>query len=66
MAKCEVCEKSVRTGHRISITRSQISRRANRVWKPNVKKIRVVENGTAKTINVCTRCLRSNKVTRAV
>ena len=66
MAKCKICDKSVRTGHRISITRSQVSRRANRTWKPNIKKIRVIENGTPKRINICTACLRSNKVTRAV
>jgi len=67
MAKCELCEKSQRTGHRISITRSQVSRRANRTWKPNIKKIRIVEdNGTVRTIKICTRCLRSNKVKRAV
>lgn len=66
MAKCAYCEKSIRTGHRISITRSQVSRRANRTWKPNVKKIKIIDNGTHKTVNICTRCLRSNKVTRAV
>ena len=66
MAKCQLCDKSVRTGHRISITRSQVSRRANRMWKPNVKKIRVNDNGTHKTVSICTRCLRSGKVTRAV
>ena len=66
MAKCKICDKSVRTGHRISITRSQVSRRANRTWKPNVKRVRVIENGTPKRIYVCTACLRSNKVTRAV
>ncbi|MDR1001557.1 MAG: 50S ribosomal protein L28 [Clostridiales bacterium] len=66
MAKCDICGKSVRTGHRISITRSQVSRRANRWWKPNIKKIQIVEGGTVKTIHICTRCLRANKVTRAV
>ncbi len=67
MAKCEVCDKKVRTGHRISITRSQVSRRANRTWKPNVKKMKIVtDNGTVKSINVCTRCLRSNLVKRAI
>ncbi len=66
MAKCEICQKSIRTGHKLSITRSQISRRANRTWHPNVKKVRIVENGTPKTVKICTRCLRSNKVTRAV
>ncbi|MDR2926826.1 MAG: 50S ribosomal protein L28 [Cytophagaceae bacterium] len=66
MAKCDICEKSVRTGHRISITRSQVSRRANRTWKPNVKKIKIIDNGTVKSIHICTRCLRSNKVQRAI
>jgi large subunit ribosomal protein L28 len=66
MPKCDICDKSMTTGHRISITRSRVSRRANRTWKPNVKKVQVVENGTVKTIHVCTRCLRSNKVQRAL
>ena len=67
MAKCEVCDKGIQTGHRISITRSQVSRRANRMWKPNVKKIQIVEaSGNVRKAKVCTRCLRSKKVTRAV
>lgn len=66
MARCQICDKGVRTGHRISITRSQVSRRANRMWKPNIKKIRINDEGTNKTVNICTRCLRSGKVVRAV
>lgn len=66
MAKCEICEKGQRTGHRISINRSQVSRRANRTWKPNVKKVKIITNGTVKSIYICTRCMRSNKVTRAI
>lgn len=66
MAKCEICGKSQQTGHRISITRSQVSRRANKTWKANIRKVRVVENGTHKRVNICAKCLRSNKVTRAV
>jgi len=66
MARCEICEKNMLTGHRISINRSQISKRANRRWKPNLKKIKIVDNGTVRSIYICTRCLRSNKVTRAI
>ncbi len=66
MAKCEICEKGQMKGHRISINRSQVSRRANRKWKPNVKKVKIVDNGTVKSIYICTRRLRSNKVTRAI
>ena len=66
MAKCEICEKGQIKGHRISINRSQVSRRANRKWKPNVKKVKIIDNGTVKSIYICTRCLRSNNVTRAI
>ena len=67
MAKCEVCDKGILTGHRISITRSQVSRRANRMWRSNVKRVQIVEkNGAVRRANVCTRCLRSKKVTRSV
>ena len=67
MAKCEVCDKNIQTGHRVSITRSQVSRRANRMWRANVKKVQIKEaNGAVRRAKVCTRCLRSNKVVRAI
>lgn len=67
MAKCEICDKTRQKGHRISINRSQVSRRANKIWKSNVKKIKIVEdNGNVKSIHICTRCLRAGRVTRAI
>lgn len=66
MAKCEICEKAMQTGRRISINRSQVSRRAKKTWKANVRKVKINDNGTIKSINVCTRCIRSGKVTRAI
>ena len=36
MAKCAICDKSRQTGHRISINRSQVSRRANKTLKSYV------------------------------
>jgi len=62
MAKCDVCSKSVSFGLKVSHS----NRKTNRSWKPNVRKVKIVENGTVKRAYVCTRCLRSNKVTRAV
>ncbi len=62
MAKCEVCSKDVLFGLKISHS----NRKSNRSWKPNIRKVRIVDNGTPKSISICTRCLRSNKVTRAV
>lgn len=62
MAKCELCSKAVTFGCNVSHS----NRHSNRSWKPNVKKVKVVVDGTPKSVNVCTRCLRSKKVTRAV
>lgn len=61
MAKCEVCNKGVTFGLKVSHS----NRKSNRTWKPNIKRVKVSVNGTNKRIYVCTRCLRSNKVTRA-
>lgn len=62
MAKCDICGKGVTFGIRVSHSH----RRSNRTWKPNVKRVKAIVNGTPKHIYVCTRCLRSGKVTRAV
>ena len=61
MAKCEICGKDVA----FCIQVSHSHRRSNRTWKPNVKRVKAVVNGTPKHIKVCTRCLRSGKVERA-
>lgn len=65
MAKCEVCQKDLLSGRKISITRSQISRRALTKQKPNIRTVKVVVDGTPTTMHVCTRCLRSNAVKRS-
>lgn len=62
MAKCAICGKAAHFGNTVSHSH----RRGNKVWKANVKSVRVKnENGTAKRMYVCTSCLRSNKVERA-
>ncbi|MHB1651087.1 MAG: 50S ribosomal protein L28 [Desulfitobacteriaceae bacterium] len=59
---CAVCGKGVVTG--IQVSHSHI--RTKRTWKPNLQRVRALVNGTPTRINVCTRCLRSGKVQRAV
>ena len=59
---CEVCGKGTLNGHSVSHS----NRKTNRIWAPNVQNVRVVVNGTAKRMNVCTRCLRSGNVMRAL
>lgn len=65
MAKCAICEKSVSHGNKLSITRSHISKRSARTWKPNLRSVKVMVNGQPERIFVCAKCLRSGKVQRA-
>ncbi len=61
MARCAVCDKSVHFGNAVSHSH----KRSNKIWKPNLKRIRVKVNGGAKKMYVCTACIRSGKVERA-
>ena len=65
MAKCAICDKTLSHGNKLSITRSHISKRTSRTWKPNLRSVKVMINGEPKRINVCAKCLRSGKVKRA-
>ena len=56
MARCEFCSKDMLFGRHISITRSQVSRRAKRNWKPNVRRVKIMVNGTPRYAHVCTSC----------
>lgn len=60
MAKCEFCGKDVSFGIQISHSH----RRSNRTWKPNIKRVKAIVNGSPRRVYACTRCLRSGKVTR--
>mgnify|MGYP003105550523 FL=1 len=59
---CEVCAKGSMSGHNVSHS----NRKTNRIWAPNVQRVRVMVDGQAKRLNVCTRCLRSGNVQRAL
>ncbi len=61
MAKyCEVCNKGIVSGNTVSHS----NRKSRRTWSPNVQRVRAMVDGSPKRLYVCTRCLRSGKVTR--
>ncbi|HHV46195.1 MAG TPA: 50S ribosomal protein L28 [Tissierellia bacterium] len=60
--KCDICGKGRVFGNKVSFS----NKKSNRSWAPNVRTVRAVINGATKRINVCTRCLRSGKVERAL
>ena len=61
MARCAICDKGAHFGIKVSHSH----RRSNKMWKSNIKSVRVKVNGAVKRMNVCTRCLRAGKVERA-
>ena len=65
MAKCAICEKTASHGNKLSITRSHISKRSPRNWKPNLRSVKAEVDGEVKRISVCAKCLRDGKVKRA-
>ena len=65
MARCAICDKGAHFGKAVSITRSNVSGRSNKMWKPNVKSVRVKVNGGTQRMYVCTSCLRAGRVERA-
>ena len=65
MARCEICNKSIAFGNKISITRSHTSRRTTRTFKPNLRTVKAEINGEVKKVSVCAKCLRAGKRTSA-
>jgi len=63
MAKvCQICGKRPVSGHNISHAHNKTKRR----FLPNLQRIRVNVNGVNRRMLVCTRCIRSGLVAKAV
>ena len=73
--KCEACGKAPVVGNRVRQRGKykylggngrQTTGVSKRVFRPNLQKIRVQAGGSVQTQRVCTQCIRSGKVTKAV
>jgi large subunit ribosomal protein L28 len=60
--QCEICGKKPVTGNNVSHAHNK----TRAVWNPNLQKVRAKHNGAVKTMKVCTRCIRSNKVEKVI
>lgn len=58
---CEVCGKHPVAGRSVSHSH----RVSNRTFRPNIQRVTVLENGTVRKMNVCTKCMKAGKITRA-
>ena len=59
--KCEICGKGQVSGNSVSHS----NRHTKRKWNANIQTVRIEENRRVRKANVCTSCIRSNKVNRA-
>jgi len=59
--RCEICGKGPAVGRNVSHAHNVTPRR----FQANIQSVRALVNGSVKRIKVCTRCIRSNKVTKA-
>ena len=61
-AVCDVCGKKPRFGMSVSHSHVRTSRR----WNPNIQRVRALVDGAPKRVNVCTSCLKADKIVRNV
>ena len=62
MAYCQVCGKKRMVGNNVS----HANNRTKRTVFPNLQKTKVLAKGRTQRLYVCTRCLRSGLVQKAV
>ncbi len=63
MAKrCDICGKGPLVGNNVSHAHNTTKRR----WLPNLKKVRAQIDGQVKKIRVCTQCIKSGRVVKAI
>ncbi len=55
--KCDICGKGIMRGLNVSHAKNRI----HKVWKPNLKIVRVAFNGRARKLRLCIKCLRRVK-----
>ena len=59
---CDICGKKPIYGHNVSHSHKSTNRR----WEPNLQKVRADVDGAVKKMRVCTACIRSGKVKKAL
>ena len=59
-AQCEVCGKKPASGNNVSHANNKTRRR----FLPNLQRVRANVAGQVRHVRVCTRCIRSGKVTK--
>jgi large subunit ribosomal protein L28 len=57
---CDLCGKRPRVGSNVSHANNRTKKR----WYPNLQRVRTLQNGRTRRMNVCTACIRSGAVVK--
>ncbi|RMH72986.1 MAG: 50S ribosomal protein L28 [Gemmatimonadetes bacterium] len=60
--RCDICGKGAMVGNRVSHANNKTKHR----FMPNLQNVRAIVNGQVKRVKICTRCLRSGKIEKAI
>lgn len=72
---CQVCGKGPQVGNSVTLrgkakylggVGTKVTGITKRQFRPNLQRVKVSEGGTNKTVSVCTQCIRSGRITKAV
>lgn len=58
---CEVCDKRPAVGNNVSHAHNKTKRR----FLPNLQTVKAIVGGGVRRVRVCTRCIRSGRITKA-
>ncbi len=73
--RCEICGKGTMFGQNVPRkgqpkkkggVGQHIGVTTKRVFRPNIISVKTILNGTPQTLKICTRCLRTGRVVKAV
>ena len=59
---CDVCGKKPMSGCNVS----HANNKTKKVFKPNLQKVRAIDKGSVRNMKVCTRCIRSGSIQKAI
>jgi len=60
--ECKICGKKPVFGNNVSHSHKASKRK----WKPNLQRVKIQTESGAKRVWVCTRCIRSGRVKKAL
>jgi len=58
---CQICDKKPVSGNNISHANNKTRRR----WLPNLRSVRVDQNGRTVRMRVCTTCIKQGRIRKA-